>query len=97
MIYKSTSTNQQITQWLCRTGHSLNIFCVRALDHHGDVVVTCAADGEVRLHKLEGALSHCNSTLLADHDGAANRFGVVNCNTILSVGNDGKINHVSYK
>ena len=60
-----------------------------------DKIVSCALDGEVRLHVLNASYSNTSMTL-AEHDDTANRLAVIDANTLLSVGGDGQILHVCY-
>ena len=62
------------------TGHTSNIFCVRLLNNtlqSGSVVVTCAADGQVRLHTLGGGSQVVSRCLGVGHGRrAAHRLAV---------------------
>ena len=59
---------------------------------NGDKVVTAAADGQVRLHSISQLFP---SSIIAEHEDSANRLVVVDYNTVISVGGDGKIMHVT--
>ncbi|WIA23425.1 hypothetical protein OEZ85_000180 [Tetradesmus obliquus] len=104
----SGSDDQQILLWdwhrgtvrlRFESGHANNIFQARMLPHSsGSRLITCAADGEVRLVELpEGAGSlSVAKTLLGEHMGRAHKLALDPLNPgccFYSSGEDGQVVH----
>ncbi|CAG9460089.1 unnamed protein product [Pedinophyceae sp. YPF-701] len=100
----SGSDDQRIILWDFATGqqrlafnskHRNNVFQARIVAHSGDrVLISCAADGQVRSHHLQSD-GGVTSTLLAQHYGRAHKLsvdpGAHQC--FLSCGEDGIVRH----
>ncbi|XP_052134558.1 protein ALTERED SEED GERMINATION 2 [Oryza glaberrima] len=77
------------------SGHSNNVFQARFMPYTNDqTIVTCAADGEVRLAKI-GDGGDVPTTLLGDHDGRAHKLAIEPGSPYIfySCGEDGLVQH----
>ena len=95
------SDDTSIKLWNWRSGvldstlptlHSGNVFQARQLLHGmSDWIVSCAADGQVQLHSMEGGGEA--SLVLGFHTGRAHKISLnpVDANTFLSCGEDGLV------
>uniref|UniRef100_J3N4K5 Uncharacterized protein n=1 Tax=Oryza brachyantha TaxID=4533 RepID=J3N4K5_ORYBR len=77
------------------SGHSDNVFQARFMPYTDDqTIVTCAADGEVRLAKVADG-GDVPTTLLGDHDGRAHKLAIEPGSPYIfySCGEDGLVQH----
>ncbi|KAL5230596.1 hypothetical protein ABZP36_029372 [Zizania latifolia] len=77
------------------SGHSDNVFQARFMPYTNDqTIVTCAADGEVRLAKIEDG-GDVPTTLLGDHGGRAHKLAIEPGSPYIfySCGEDGLVQH----
>ena len=81
---------------IIETDHRGNVFQAREVEPG---LVTCAADGEVRVHQLKDGLSVGSSIRVASHQGRAHKLSIVpsSPHIVLSCGEDGKINHIDLR
>eukprot|EP00898_Chlorokybus_atmophyticus_P005460 jgi/Chlat1/5915/Chrsp4S06248 len=71
------------------SGHCGNVFCVKQVAAEPDKILTCAADGQVRL----SSVSRGTSCELGRHAGIAHKLDMVGANEVYSCGGDGTIQH----
>ncbi|KAG8083927.1 hypothetical protein GUJ93_ZPchr0010g7943 [Zizania palustris] len=77
------------------SGHSDNVFQARFMPYTNDqTIVTCSADGEVRLAKIEDG-GDVPTTLLGDHRGRAHKLAIEPGSPYIfySCGEDGLVQH----
>jgi WD repeat-containing protein 42A len=93
IIIWDASTKAAKMRWDSK--HYANVFSAKLLSHHldaGSQVVSCGADGQVRLHTLRSEHS-LGSKRLYEHDGRAHKLAITSDSFHLftSVGEDGRV------
>lgn len=87
-------TRSRLLKW--DTGHRGNVFCAQLLAHslprEGARVITCAADGAVRLHSVMSDTS-VSARLLGRHRGRAHKLAIRkgDYDVVVSAGEDGVV------
>lgn len=86
-------TGKELLSW--NSGHLSNVFQARALPEKSNIVVSCAADGQVRAATLRWDGARAASLCLGGHTGRAHKLALCPERpfTLLSCGEDGSVTH----